>query len=157
MTIALNDAEVYPILISQRTQFLGGVVMRSIKLLLVVFVAVGIYSSIGVFAQKDEAQIARGKKLFISYCASCHGTDAKGNGPVAASLKNSPPDLTHMQKGGKFPTDEIRKKITGDMSLPVHGKRDMPVWGLVFSQTDITNLIKYLESIQKPFDPQPAG
>lgn len=131
--------------------------MRIIKLLLLVLFAVGVCASTGVFAQKDESQIARGKKLFVSYCASCHGTDAKGNGPVAGSLKNNPPDLTHLQKGGKFPSDEIRKKITGDMSLPVHGRRDMPVWGLVFSQADINNLIKYLESIQKPFDPQPAG
>jgi len=131
--------------------------MRFTKLLLIVLVVVGVYASVEVMAQKEDAQTARGKKLFISYCASCHGTDARGNGPVALSLKKSPTDLTHLQKGGKFPADQIRKQITGDLNLPVHGKRDMPVWGLVFSQTDITNLVKYLESIQRPFDPQPAG
>lgn len=110
-------------------------------------------------AQKQtNEQAARGKKLFMSYCASCHGPDARGNGPVASSLKTQPPDLTKIQlRSGKFPAEDIRKKISGEGSVPVHGKKDMPVWGLIFSQPDIVNLVKYLESIQRPFEAQPAG
>lgn len=110
-------------------------------------------------AQKQVTeQAARGKRLFMNYCASCHGPDAKGNGPVASSLKTPPPDLTKIQlRSGKFPAEDIRKKISGEGSLPVHGKKDMPVWGLIFSPPDIVNLVKYLESIQRPFEAQPAG
>jgi hypothetical protein len=32
----------------------------------------------------------------------------------------------------------------------------MPVWGMILSRADINNLVKYLESIQKPFEAQPA-
>jgi mono/diheme cytochrome c family protein len=135
----------------------GGVVMKFAKLLLIAAFAVGLYAGAEVFAQKEDPQVTRGKKLFMNYCASCHGTDGKGGGAVAPSLKKHPPDLTKLQKGAKFPTDEVRKKITGDLSSPVHGRKDMPVWGMIFSQSDITNLVKYLESIQRPFDPQPAG
>ena len=35
-----------------------------------------------------------GSQLFRSHCASCHGTDARGNGPLAEHLRNVPPDLT---------------------------------------------------------------
>jgi mono/diheme cytochrome c family protein len=137
--------------------------MRTGKLLLVVVIAVAGFafasSPLQASGQKQSnEQVARGRKLFMSYCASCHGVDATGNGPVASSLKNQPPNLTRIQsKTGKFPAEDVRKKISGNVDVPVHGKKDMPVWGLIFSQPDITNLVKYLESIQKPFESQPAG
>lgn len=106
---------------------------------------------------QSKAQLERGKKLYLSYCASCHGVDASGKGPVASALKQPPPDLRRFQaKAGQFPAEELRKKIAGDLSLPVHGKSDMPVWGMVLSREDINNLVKYLESIQRPFEAQPA-
>jgi mono/diheme cytochrome c family protein len=37
---------------------------------------------------------ASGKEMYISYCAACHGTDGKGNGPAASALKIPPADLT---------------------------------------------------------------
>ena len=129
--------------------------MKIAKLLILI---VGFFALVGtqVFAQK-EGDVERGKKLFMNYCASCHGVDAKGRGPVASSLKKQPTDLTRLQKGPKFPTSEVTGKISGSLLTPVHGKRDMPVWGLIFSQQDITNLVKYLESIQRLYEPQPAG
>jgi mono/diheme cytochrome c family protein len=131
--------------------------MKIAKMLLIAMFAFVLYTGAEVFAQKDDSGVVRGKKLYMSYCASCHGADARGNGPVASSLKKQPSNLTKIQKGAKFPADDVRKKISGDLSLPVHGKLDMPVWGLIFSQADITNLVKYLESIQRPHEPQPAG
>ena len=35
-----------------------------------------------------------GRDLFESYCATCHGRDGKGAGPVAGALKTPPADLT---------------------------------------------------------------
>lgn len=136
--------------------------MKIGKLLLVVILGCAGFTFASPFSQtsaqkQDAEQIARGRKLFNSYCASCHGVDARGAGPVASSLKNQPPDLTKIQaKTGKFPAEEVRKKIAGEGDLPVHGKKDMPVWGMIFNRTDINNLVKFLESIQKPFDIQPA-
>jgi cytochrome c553 len=34
-----------------------------------------------------------GRDLFEFYCASCHGRDGKGSGPVAPALKTPPPHL----------------------------------------------------------------
>lgn len=131
--------------------------MKIARLFVIVGFVVLLYAGAQVSAQKEDSSVVRGKKLFANYCASCHGVDGKGNGPVAASLKKPLPDLTKIQKGVKFPADEVRKKVSGDALAPVHGKKDMPVWGMIFSQTDITNLVKYLESIQRPYDPQPAS
>jgi mono/diheme cytochrome c family protein len=102
----------------------------------------------------------RGPALYKAYCASCHGEDAKGHGPMAAWLKIPPPDLTRIaaRNGGKFPLARINRIISGEVKLPSgHGSPVMPVWGPVFSQVTrdqdlgrvrIDNLARYLQDIQ---------
>ena len=80
-----------------------------------------------------------GVDSFDLYCAPCHGSDARGNGPVAPALKTAPPDLTQLARrnGGAFPADRVRAYVTGTgRTLPAHGPAEMPVWGPVFSQLD---------------------
>jgi mono/diheme cytochrome c family protein len=100
-----------------------------------------------------------GPDLFRAYCASCHGKDGKGNGPVAAALKATVPDLTVIAKNnrGKFPEARVRRIIVGEGMIASHGSREMPVWGPIFHQVEedvdrgpvrVENLVKYLESIQ---------
>ena len=38
-------------------------------------------------------QVARGAVLYAAYCAGCHGSDARGGGPVARAIGVSAPDL----------------------------------------------------------------
>gem|GEM_PF-243426 len=101
-----------------------------------------------------------GKDLYVSYCASCHGTDGKGHGPVAVALKDPLPDLTKIAKrhGGKFPGEEMEKMILGAKGSRVaHGSEDMPVWGPVFRKVEndqdlglvrVRRLVEYLTSMQ---------
>jgi mono/diheme cytochrome c family protein len=43
----------------------------------------------------DATSLARGAELFNINCTACHGTNGKGDGPVAAFLRNKKPiDLT---------------------------------------------------------------
>ena len=102
-----------------------------------------------------------GRDSFELYCAPCHGTDARGNGPIAPVLKTAPPDLTQLARRNKgaFPADRVRRFVTGTgRSLPTHGPPAMPVWGPIFraSETDarvqerIKNLVAYLASQQLP-------
>ena len=86
----------------------------------------------------DEKVSESGKADFASYCASCHGVDGKGNGPLAPTLKIAPSDLTVISKKNKghFPYTMIRKTIESrELGLArAHGPREMPVWGPVFAQ-----------------------
>jgi mono/diheme cytochrome c family protein len=103
----------------------------------------------------------KGPDLYRAYCATCHGLEGKGNGPVGAGLKIRPADLTVMARNsnGKFPEARVRRVISGDEpSLQSHGSREMPVWGPIFHQIEVDqdfgnvrmqNLIKYLETIQQ--------
>ncbi len=100
----------------------------------------------------------RGRKLYLRYCASCHGVDAKGHGPAAPSSKQAPADLTAIpNENGKFPALHVQYVISGEREITAHGTRTMPVWGKIFQKTegdmiakaDIYALQKYIESIQK--------
>ncbi len=101
-----------------------------------------------------------GKEMFNSYCAVCHGTDGKGNGPAASAMKTTPTDLALLaqKNGGKYPASHVAAVIRGQAVTPSHGSQDMPVWGPLFSSIDqghegqvqqrITNLVSYIESLQ---------
>ncbi len=122
------------------------------------------------YSQQGEAagtpdQISQGRELFLENCASCHGAGAKGNGPMADSLKLAPPDLTMMgtRPGGAFNAAKIREIVEGRRDVKAHGSRDMPVWGNEFARgrkrgegreaavrTRVHALVAYLESIQAP-------
>lgn len=128
-----------------------------------------VFPSLGATAQtlqkkdrlEQSAYSVKGPDLFRSYCAPCHGLDAKGTGPVAPALKVAVPDLTALAKNnrGPFPIARIRSVIMGDQVLAAHGSRDMPVWGPIFYETEkdqglpkdlkLQNLLQYLQSIQR--------
>lgn len=86
-----------------------------------------------LFAAAAIAQPAAfdpGKQEFTENCASCHGIDGKGNGPLGELLRKSPPDLTQLAKKnqGVLPINRLYAVIEG-ANVPSHGSRDMPVWG----------------------------
>lgn len=84
-------------------------------------------------AQAEDLDI--GKSEFRSSCASCHGADARGKGPISDQLKMPPADLTMLAKNnnGAFPTNAVYEAIDGRKTIPAHGTRDMPVWGERFN------------------------
>lgn len=101
-----------------------------------------------------------GAEMYKAYCAVCHGTDGKGNGPAAEALKAVPTDLTMLSKhnGDKFPDMKVAATIRGESNLAAHGTQEMPVWGNLFwgmshgheseVQQRVANLTKYIESLQ---------
>ena len=109
-------------------------------------------------AVTQGAREERGQKLYMHYCASCHGTDGKGGGPVASSLKTAIPDLTTIEKrNGKFDQLRMQHIIAGEVEVAAHGQKEMPVWGYVFRQKaggqsaatlNVYTLAAYLKSIQ---------
>lgn len=104
---------------------------------------------------------ASGKQTYMQYCASCHGVDARGDGPAAFVLKTPPADLTTLAKrhGGKFPYEYVFDVLRFGMRVVAHGSSDMPIWGPIFGSMDnydevavrkrIKDLSDYLASLQQ--------
>ena len=90
-----------------------------------------------------------GRRLYVSYCQLCHGTDGKGNGPLAKAMKISPSDLTTTVRSR---SDTILMKIITGEGQPTITGRDrhnllseaMPEWKDIFSESQVRSLIAYL-------------
>lgn len=103
-----------------------------------------------------------GDEVFRTYCATCHGKAAKGDGPLATHLRFAPPDLTRFAKrnDGKFDDAVVHRIIDGRQPVKGHGGPDMPVWGDAFRKSAegysekavkarIDALVAYLKTLQE--------
>ena len=100
-----------------------------------------------------------GRDSFDRYCASCHGVDGRGGGPVASALRTRPPDLTTLaRREGGFPRELVAAFVEGTDRLSLtHGSGDMPVWGKTLRGLEpseakirvrLANLVAYIESLK---------
>ncbi len=123
-------------------------------------------AAMAMLAQPLAAQDAgEGADLFEQFCASCHGIEARGDGPMAGVLTVKPKNLTQLRAGndGIFPIARVVRRIDGRDPLVSHGS-PMPVYGHFFEGNDvavktasgqpiltskpIVDLLAYLQSIQ---------
>jgi mono/diheme cytochrome c family protein len=119
-------------------------------------------------AQSVYAADEAGRTLYLRYCASCHGREGRGDGPVAPALGQKPTDLTRMAAahGGEFPFIAVVEAIDGTRTVRAHGVSEMPIWGDAF-QADpaspleqqilasgkILAIARYVRSLQKTAQP----
>ena len=82
-----------------------------------------------------------GEQLYRRFCASCHGLEGRGDGPVASTLRVEVPDLT--RPAGRAlasdPRERIARIIDGRYVIAAHGTRVMPVWGEDLTRLEIGN------------------
>ena len=136
--------------------------MRTLHSLLVLAGGIIVLSWSAPALAGQTSPAARGSGLYINYCGSCHGPNAKGDGPMAPALTKKPADLTLIAKrnGGKYPADLVFRTIDGRNPMLGHGGQEMPVWGNAFLgvqegltpeqvRARIEALVAYLETIQQ--------
>ena len=113
-------------------------------------------------AQDAEA----GAELYTHHCATCHGADLTGKGPLAPALILQPTNLLQLSQSndGIFPLSRVVMRIDGRDPLVSHGS-PMPVYGPFFDGDDtalkaetgqpimtsrpVVDLVTYLESVQE--------
>jgi len=109
--------------------------------------------------------VEKGAELYRVHCATCHGIEGGGQGPMAGVLVIQPADLTRLAKsnGGAFPLERVIKRIDGRDPLVSHGS-PMPVYGFFFegkgtaikttsgqpimTSKPIVDLMAYLQTLQ---------
>lgn len=77
-----------------------------------------------------------GQSLFNQYCATCHGVDGGGAGPLTEIMLEKPSDLRKLAANnaaseGEFPMLKVIHIIDGRTGLRAHGG-SMPTYGSVF-------------------------
>ena len=120
-------------------------------------------AAVPAFAQ--DADI--GRAHYHAHCATCHGLEGRGDGPMAGVLTIKPPNLKELQadNGGEFPLERVVKRIDGRDPLVAHGS-PMPVYGDYFegafdvpiktpagqpvlTSQPVVDLVAYLREIQR--------
>ena len=91
-----------------------------------------------------SASIFRGAALYPRYCAGCHGTEGRGDGPLAENQVVPPADLT-AQHLWEHSDGELFWWLTHGMRTPT-GAQSMPGFEAQLSAADRWNLIDYVRA-----------
>ena len=92
---------------------------------------------------KTKKSVARGKKLYLTNCAKCHGLRGNGYGTAAHAIMTWPRQLFAWNKTDSATDGYLFQFIT-------YGSTDMPPWGLILNEDERWNLINYIKSMPKP-------
>jgi mono/diheme cytochrome c family protein len=109
--------------------------------------------------------LAYGKKLYAQNCAACHGENGAGNGVFADDLANADGSSRQTMSG----SEQMNRQTPADFTDPsrmlgaspalLQGKilrggmgTGMPMWGSIFTEQQIWDLIAYLYSFQFEYE-----
>ena len=100
---------------------------------------------------------AEGKKLYATYCATCHGDKGKGDGMAAKSLPVKPADHTNGEVMNQF-SDKFLMDIISQGGGAVGKSAMMPGWGGQLNEKQIRDLVGYVRSLaEPPYNKPPPG
>jgi mono/diheme cytochrome c family protein len=100
------------------------------------------------FHQDDAATLDKGKVLYETYCLVCHGTEGKGDGPIASKIP--PPTSYKSERVMGFLPGRIFHVIT-------LGSNKMPSYAAQLSPEDRWLIITYIrEKLQQLVEPPPG-
>jgi mono/diheme cytochrome c family protein len=87
---------------------------------------------------RDQTPLGRGARTFQRTCSGCHGAD--GRGGYRPGLVRPPRDLTRAEFHAATSDEQLRKVIR-------LGKNEMPAFGGLLADDDISNLITFIRSL----------
>ena len=90
-------------------------------------------------ADSEQARVAKGKKVYVKYCAGCHGAQGKGDGYKL--LGADPANLT---------SPSIKQTSDSALLKTIHeGNPNMPSWKVRLSEQDSRAVLAYIRTLSK--------
>jgi mono/diheme cytochrome c family protein len=87
-----------------------------------------------------EVSVDRGKKIYVTQCALCHGDKGDGKGELAADMKLNLPDFTK--------PDTLKNRTDGELFAIIGAGQDpMPAQAGRLSDVHRWNLVNYLRAL----------
>lgn len=95
-------------------------------------------------------EIGRGKVVFMTYCAVCHGEKGMGDGPAGAGLSPRPLNFTIKSAWMTYNNDEATMKVIRAGGYVGMGRPSaMPAFGQVLTEQQIKDVMTYEKSLAK--------
>ena len=112
------------------------------------FVVLMVFASLSLlFVKRGDAQnAAEGKKLYASYCATCHGDNGRGDGVAARSLPVKPQDHTNGAVMSQM-TDQALADVILKGGGAVGKSAFMPAWGSSLNERQVRDIIAYIRTL----------
>ena len=89
---------------------------------------------------------SQGRRLFVHYCATCHGDAGRGDGQNASNLNPPPPDMADQKR----PRDAaLTRRVISEGSASAGRSPLSPPWGRTLSLQQIDYLVTYCESLNR--------
>jgi mono/diheme cytochrome c family protein len=92
---------------------------------------------------------AEGRKLYTTYCVSCHGEKGKGDGVAAGSLPVKPKDHTNGAVMNQM-TDQSLADVISKGGGPTGKSSFMPAWGASVDEKQVRDIVAYIRSLAVP-------
>ncbi len=98
-------------------------------------------------AEADESHSPiKGKRIYMHYCASCHGDQGNGKGFNAKNLDPRPANHTDTKLMSRRSNKDLHDAVRGGGRMV--GKATlMPPWGEVLNMTEIESLVSYMRKL----------
>lgn len=107
------------------------------------------------FTPTVKPSLAHGEKIFVEYCAVCHGLHGKGDGPRSAFFGESQyiPDLT--TEGFLVGRDEeLKENIRNGLARIDEPAIVMPQFKYILGAVEIDSVLAYVKTLAPP-EPKP--
>lgn len=109
------------------------------------------------FKAPEPVSVKRGEKIFVEYCAVCHGMGGKGDGPRAAFFADTQyiPDLT----ADGFLEDRDEELLNGireGLNRFDEPAIIMPQFKNILSENDIRSALAYIKTFAPPLQKKPV-
>ena len=116
--------------------------MRSMFLSITGLLTVSVWGTVALAADAHMAAASDGRRLYLDYCASCHGRTGKGDGPDAAIFVAAPRSL---REGflKKYTTDDLVRRVRE--GKPLELALDLP--SLRMRAAEVEALVAYVKRL----------
>jgi mono/diheme cytochrome c family protein len=93
--------------------------------------------------------VARGGEVYQQFCASCHGPEGNGDGPVSAGLDPKPAKHSDGNYMNAL-TDAHLEKVIKEGGASVGKSPLMAPWGATLSDAQVKDVIAFVRSLATP-------